>query len=69
MLKRLGRSAFRLRLGALLLSLAMNGFYGLKALRGNLPLEMQVQEAARICAGLIELPVRLDDCADSSSMR
>jgi radical SAM superfamily enzyme YgiQ (UPF0313 family) len=55
-LKRLGRSAFRLRLGALLLSLAMNGFYGLKALRGNLPLEMQVQEQPEF-APLIELPV------------
>ncbi len=39
-IKRVGRSAFRLRLGALLLSLAMNGFYGLKALRGNSPREM-----------------------------
>jgi radical SAM superfamily enzyme YgiQ (UPF0313 family) len=40
-LKRLLRSAPRLRLGALLLSLAMNGFYGMKALRGNLPLDME----------------------------
>ena len=39
-LKRLVRSAPRLRLGALLLSLAMNGFYGFKALRNNLPVDM-----------------------------
>jgi radical SAM superfamily enzyme YgiQ (UPF0313 family) len=44
-LKRVGRSAFRLRLGALLLSLAMNGFYGLKALRGNIPREMAVTQS------------------------
>jgi radical SAM superfamily enzyme YgiQ (UPF0313 family) len=42
--KRLARSAFRLRLGALLLSLAMNGFYGFKALRGNLPRQEFVPE-------------------------
>jgi len=54
-LKRLTRSAFRLRLGALLLSLAMNGFYGLKALRGNLPVEMQV-EAQPDWAPAFELP-------------
>jgi radical SAM superfamily enzyme YgiQ (UPF0313 family) len=39
--KRLRRSAFQLRLGALLLSLAMNSFYGLKALRGNIPTVME----------------------------
>jgi radical SAM superfamily enzyme YgiQ (UPF0313 family) len=49
-LKRVGRSAFRLRLGALLLSLAMNGFYGLKAMRGNCPREMS------IVPGLAEMP-------------
>ena len=38
--KRIARSVRRLRLGALLLSLAMNGFYGLKSLRGNLPIDM-----------------------------
>jgi radical SAM superfamily enzyme YgiQ (UPF0313 family) len=57
-LKRLGRSALRLRLGALLLSLAMNGFYGLKALRGNLPVEMQVL-AQPEWAPFIELPREL----------
>jgi radical SAM superfamily enzyme YgiQ (UPF0313 family) len=54
-LKRLTRSATRLRLGAVLLSLAMNGFYGLKALRGNLPLEMQA-EAQPEWVPVIELP-------------
>lgn len=38
-LRRLAGAATQLRLGALLLSLAMNGFYGLKALRGNQPLD------------------------------
>ncbi|MCI0478016.1 MAG: B12-binding domain-containing radical SAM protein, partial [Anaerolineales bacterium] len=41
--KRIARGAFRLRLGALFLSLAMNGFYGVKALRGNAPLEMKAE--------------------------
>jgi radical SAM superfamily enzyme YgiQ (UPF0313 family) len=36
-LRRLLRAPFRLRLGAALLSLTMNCFYGLKALRGNEP--------------------------------
>jgi radical SAM superfamily enzyme YgiQ (UPF0313 family) len=40
-IKRLTRSAFRLRIGALFLSLAMNGFYGWKALRGNVPLDLR----------------------------
>jgi radical SAM superfamily enzyme YgiQ (UPF0313 family) len=39
-LKRIVRSAWRLRLGAVMLSLAMNGFYGLKNLRSNLPIDM-----------------------------
>ena len=39
--RRLLRSATKLRLGALLLSLAMNGFYGFKAWRGNQPVDMQ----------------------------
>lgn len=38
-LRRVLRGAGRLHLGAFLLSLAMNGFYGLKALRGNLPID------------------------------
>jgi hypothetical protein len=35
----------RLRLGAFLLSAAMNGFYGLKALRGNQPADMAARPA------------------------
>ncbi|MEW5867768.1 MAG: radical SAM protein [Chloroflexota bacterium] len=42
-LRRLLHSGFKLRLGALLLSLAMNGFYGIKALRNNIPLDMGMQ--------------------------
>ncbi len=38
--KRIARSA-RLNLGAFLLSLAMNGFYGWKRITGNAPLDMQ----------------------------
>jgi radical SAM superfamily enzyme YgiQ (UPF0313 family) len=40
-LQRMARAPFRLHLGAMLLSLAMNGFYGLKALRGNAPRDME----------------------------
>jgi radical SAM superfamily enzyme YgiQ (UPF0313 family) len=39
-LKRIARSVWRLRLGAVMLSLAMNGFYGLKNLRRSLPINM-----------------------------
>jgi hypothetical protein len=39
--KRILRSTFRLRLGAILLSLLMNSFYGLKSLRNNPPLDIQ----------------------------
>lgn len=41
--KRILRSSFRLRLGAIFLSLFMNGFYGLKKLRNNAPVDMQRQ--------------------------
>lgn len=37
------RSLFRLRPGAVLLTLMMNGFYGLKRLRNNAPVDMQRQ--------------------------
>ncbi len=39
-LRRLLRGLTSLRPGALLLSLAMNGFYGLKAARGNIPITL-----------------------------
>jgi radical SAM superfamily enzyme YgiQ (UPF0313 family) len=74
--KRWMKSALRLRLGALLLTLAMNSFYGMKALRGNLPREMQVEPAAEAwnpfdvqSAGLpIPLPQVLSDptCASTA---
>ena len=38
--------SWRLRLGAFLLSLFMNGFYGLKAVRKNLPVDMQTRSVA-----------------------
>jgi radical SAM superfamily enzyme YgiQ (UPF0313 family) len=43
---RVWRGAFQLHLGAFLLSLAMNGFYGLKAVRGNLPLDAATRPVA-----------------------
>jgi radical SAM superfamily enzyme YgiQ (UPF0313 family) len=45
-LKRVARSALRLRIGALFLSLAMNGYYGWKALRGNAPIDMRDRTVA-----------------------
>ena len=39
-IRRLAKSIFYLRIGAFLLSFAMNGFYGYKALRRNSPLNM-----------------------------
>jgi radical SAM superfamily enzyme YgiQ (UPF0313 family) len=41
--KRIWRSLWRLRPGAILLSVAMNGFYCTKRLRGNLPINMQLR--------------------------
>jgi hypothetical protein len=49
--ERLARGARTLRPGAMMLSTAMNGFYGLKRLTGNLP-----RTAPRTNEGLIEHP-------------
>jgi radical SAM superfamily enzyme YgiQ (UPF0313 family) len=46
--ERLARGARRLRPGAMLLSAAMNGFYGLKRLEGNLPADASMAAAGRI---------------------
>jgi radical SAM superfamily enzyme YgiQ (UPF0313 family) len=56
-LRRLKNSFPRLRLGALLLSLAMNCFYGWKALTGNEPLVMAVTSEAAPEEGLFSVPV------------
>jgi radical SAM superfamily enzyme YgiQ (UPF0313 family) len=45
---RLARGARQLRPGAMMLSAAMNGFYGLKRLTGNTPAEADASIAARI---------------------
>jgi hypothetical protein len=45
--KRLARHIPTLRPGSLLLTLAMNSFYGLKAWRGNTPLDMSSLEGKR----------------------
>ncbi len=39
---RIIKSVFRLRFGAFCLSMFMNGFYGLKRVKGNLPIDMSV---------------------------
>lgn len=44
--KRMWRGIFRLRLGAPLMSLAMNAFYGFKALTGNEPVDMSKRSSA-----------------------
>ena len=45
---RLARGARQLRPGAMMLSAAMNGFYGLKRLEGNLPADAPTHELGRI---------------------
>ncbi|SMC45741.1 DUF4070 domain-containing protein [Sporomusa malonica] len=40
---RIFRGLFKLRLGAILLSLFMNGFYCLKKLRNNSPIDMNIR--------------------------
>lgn len=42
-ISRITRSLFRLRLGALLMIMAMNLFYGLKRMTGNMPIDMGTQ--------------------------
>jgi radical SAM superfamily enzyme YgiQ (UPF0313 family) len=46
--ERLARGARQLRTGAMMLSAAMNGFYGLKQIRGNEPVTMAGQPRAAI---------------------
>lgn len=43
-LKRILRAGFRLRFGAFLLSLVMNGFYGWKAVRKNEPIDIRLRQ-------------------------
>lgn len=50
--RRVLRSLFRLRLGAIFLVLAMNGFYCLKRMRGNLPIDMRNASARYQLDGL-----------------
>ncbi len=57
-LRRMLRSLFTLRPGAALMSLCMNGLYGLKRLRGNLPLDMSSKlEERSVGEGYRESPV------------
>ena len=63
-LKRLARNSPDLRPGSLLLSLAMNGFYGQKAWRGNTPLDMLSTEAKR--RGIITHDVHPDKFPETS---
>jgi hypothetical protein len=55
--RRVGRALLRLRPGALLLVLAMNGFYGLKALRGNRPLDARRLQVSVAVGPLLGQPV------------
>jgi radical SAM superfamily enzyme YgiQ (UPF0313 family) len=48
------RGFIRLRWGAVLMSLAMNGFYAAKALRGNLPIDFQTRGGFREIDDLVQ---------------
>jgi radical SAM superfamily enzyme YgiQ (UPF0313 family) len=58
--RRIARSALRLRIGALFLSLAMNSFYGWKALRGNAPIDMRYRTVS------VQVGPRVGECACDS---
>lgn len=59
-LQRLGKGAGRLSPGGMMLSAAMNGFYGLKRLTGNAPAEAPVEDDYRIHhPGREQAPFRL----------
>jgi radical SAM superfamily enzyme YgiQ (UPF0313 family) len=68
-LKRIWRSVRRLRLGAMLLSLAMNGFYGLKNLRGNRPLDVGKRVANLDLAAADEARERMGTRRDAWATR
>jgi len=57
-LGRAWRGVRRLRAGALLMSLCMNGFYALKALRGNLPADMRGARITRASRNRATVPRR-----------
>ena len=48
--------ALRLRPGAAMMSLMMNAFYGLKAIRGNTPTDLRATEARRATVSASALP-------------
>ncbi len=58
--RRMLRSMRRLRPGAILLSLAMNGFYCSKKLRGNTPIDMRLAQITESWNGEIETIVPLE---------
>ncbi|MEM7202636.1 MAG: radical SAM protein [Planctomycetota bacterium] len=52
---RIARGARKLRAGAALMSACMNGFYGLKGLRGNEPLDVR----SRVATPVVEVPAHI----------
>lgn len=56
-LQRLGGAVRRLNYGGMMLSAAMNGFYGLKRLTGNLPTDMAVLSPNRISHPVSSQPI------------
>jgi radical SAM superfamily enzyme YgiQ (UPF0313 family) len=68
-LKRIARSLL-LRPGAVMLSLAMNGFYGLKNLRSNLPVDMgrrALREKVSSRSEVVRSPIKLSGSSERVS--
>jgi radical SAM superfamily enzyme YgiQ (UPF0313 family) len=63
-LERLARGARQLRRGGLMLSAAMNGFYGMKRLTGNLPAEAPREGEGRIRHLAVESRAIGDPCVE-----
>src|SRR5262249_53129009 len=69
-IERLARGALRLSRGAMMLSAAMNGFYGLKRLTGNIPADAPAPAAGRIThPDPRDLPLRLSTHVRTESAR
>jgi radical SAM superfamily enzyme YgiQ (UPF0313 family) len=63
-LRRMGRALSGLSVGAALLSLAMNGFYGLKAARGNVPVDMSGREYSVQVGPTVNIPLQIPQLED-----
>jgi hypothetical protein len=60
----MGRALSGLSVGAALLSLAMNGFYGLKAARGNVPVDMSGREYSVQVGPTVNIPLQIPQLED-----